>query len=1124
MRGFVTIFTRCVILQFTLLTSLSSPSQIMNWANQTGSSSTDLGFSITKDINGNIISCGAFSNSNVDFDPGPGFFTLSSNGDYDIYVTKSNSAGQLLWAFRVGGVLRDEAYNVGTDVSGNIFITGYFRGSNVDFDPGPGTFLLSSNGDSGGDPGWGGDIYVAKYDPSGQFLWAINIGGSQLFDSSNILDVDQNGNVYFGGYFNEAIDFDAGPGTTILDWNTGRIFLAKYNASGQFVWAFNFGSGGNVDNNVYGIKWGPSGNVYVTGFYQGTSIDFDPGPGISLLSSNGSYEFYVAKYTENGQFQWATSAGGTGVDVARSLIIDNSENIYIIGDYWSSSIDFDIASAGGQITNNGASDIFFVKYNNAGQNIFAYGFGGSNTDLGLGLTTDNTYVYIGGGFMGTNIDFDPSIINAPLNSNGGSDIFYSKYLLNGQFQCAFNIGGTSNDYCRSLISTGLNKVSATGYFQSINADFDPESGTYLLSSAGSHDIYHAEYEWNLTVTSINDTTICSGQSVQFTGNGANTYSWSPTTGLSNPNISNPIATPTVTTQYIVTGFIGSGCMARDTVLVTVNPLPSVMTNNDTTICQGTQAQLNGTGAVTYIWSPTTGLSNPNISNPIATPTTTTQYIISGTDINGCVGKDTVVITVGASINVTANNDTTICNGNQVTLNATGASIYSWTPVFGLSDPNISNPIASPIITTQYVVTGSNSNGCTGSDTVLIIVNPLPIVQTNSDTIICQNEQVQLSATGATVYSWSPSSGLSNPNIINPVASPSATTQYVVTGTASNGCSAKDTVVITVNPIPVITISNDTIICRNSSVQLSAAGGIIYSWAPSSTLNNTSISNPIATPTSNTIYYVIVTDINNCSSTDSVSISLLNAAQFSASSALSVCTNGSVQLNASGGDSYSWSPSSTLNDPSIANPIATPLSSTTYSVTISESTCNESATLTIPVIVLPLPDIDITKSNDIDCIYDFAILNAIGAMTYSWSPSGTLNNSAIANPIARPIQTTQYVVKGTDNNGCSNYDSIIVKVEFSNKGIFLIPNAFTPNKDGLNDCFGVRLWGGLEEFEFKIYNRWGALIFHTNDATKCWDGKWKQKEQDPGVFVYWVRAKSICSPDIIFKKGTVVLIR
>src|SRR6185503_16116568 len=142
--------------------------------------------------------------------------------------------------------------------------------------------------------------------------------------------------------------------------------------------------------------------------------------------------------------------------------------------------------------------------------------------------------------------------------------------------------------------------------------------------------------------------------------------------------------------------------------------------------------------------------------------------------------------------------------------------------------------------------------------------------------------------------------------------------------------AKDTVLINVFSKPAITTTNDTSICRNTSVQLFASGGISYSWSPSSTLNDPSIANPIASPAANTTYYVTVTDANTCTNTDSVKVSFRNVAQFSASSALSVCQNSSVQLTASGGDTYSWSPASTLSDPNISNPVASPLTSTNYS--------------------------------------------------------------------------------------------------------------------------------------------------------------------------------------------------
>ena len=166
-----------------------------------------------------------------------------------------------------------------------------------------------------------------------------------------------------------------------------------------------------------------------------------------------------------------------------------------------------------------------------------------------------------------------------------------------------------------------------------------------------------------------------------------------------------------------------------------------------------------------------------------------------------------------------------------------------------------------------------------------------------------------------------------------------------------------------------------------------------------------------------------------------------------------------------------------------------------------------------------------KQNDIDCIQNTSRLNASGAVNYKWTPATSLNDPNIANPIATPTATIQYTVEGTDAAGCKNTDTISVIVDYSVKnGLYLMPNAFTPNNDGLNDCFGVKYWGTITEIEFNIYNRWGELVFKTTDPAKCWDGKWKGLLQSSAAFVYWIKAKTPCSPEPFFRKGTVMLIR
>ena len=180
-------------------------------------------------------------------------------------------------------------------------------------------------------------------------------------------------------------------------------------------------------------------------------------------------------------------------------------------------------------------------------------------------------------------------------------------------------------------------------------------------------------------------------------------------------------------------------------------------------------------------------------------------------------------------------------------------------------------------------------------------------------------------------------------------------------------------------------------------------------------------------------------------------------------------------------------------------------------------------MTTNVEVIPLPTVNASKSNDIDCSNDKSNLSATGAIQYTWSPATTLNNSNIPNPVATPVAATQYTVIGFDNEGCSNFDTITVKVTGVNKGDYLMPSAFTPNNDGLNDCYGISYWGVIQELEFSIFNRWGERIFYTTDRNKCWDGTYKGVKQDGNVFVYMIKAKTSCE-SLVFRKGTFVLIR
>lgn len=633
--------------------------------------------------------------------------------------------------------------------------------------------------------------------------------------------------------------------------------------------------------------------------------------------------------------------------------------------------------------------------------------------------------------------------------------------------------------------------------------------------------------------STNDTTICRGSSKQIIGVGSFNFCWSPALYLDNPNISNP----TTSTQQNITYYYTAETLGPN--LVTNGNFNS---GNTGFTSQYTYSN-NNTLAGEYFVGP-----NPQAWN--ATLNTCSDHTSGNGNMLMVNGSATPNMVVWAqTINVTPNTNYSFSSWVQSLSNAASAQLF-----FSING----NPIGDSLLSSQPLCTWtafhSNWNSGTATSAIISIINKgnlaqgshfalddisfaaiqlktdsvrisvdSPWVRTNNDTTFCNGGQVQLNATGANTYSWSPVTGLNNPNIANPIATPATTTQYIVTGTTTNGCTAKDTVMININARPVVIMSADTTVCAGASVQLFATGGSSYSWTPAASLNNPNISNPVAIPVTTTTYYVTVTGLNSCTNNDSVKIDVRSPSLFSVNSPLNTCLFVPVQLSATGGDTYLWSPSQGLNNATTASPTATPTITTTYNVLITDTTCHIANTLTTTVTVLPTPNVQAQKANDINCLYDKSVLTASGALSYIWSPITGLSNPNIGTTEASPAATTQYIVKGKDANGCENSDSITLFVSNDGKSGYFIPNSFTPNGDGLNDCIGVKYWGSITDFEFSIFNRSGVRVYYSKNPTQCWDGTYLGSPQPPSVFVYYIKAKSNCDNQI-FRKGIITLIK
>lgn len=236
----------------------------------------------------------------------------------------------------------------------------------------------------------------------------------------------------------------------------------------------------------------------------------------------------------------------------------------------------------------------------------------------------------------------------------------------------------------------------------------------------------------------------------------------------------------------------------------------------------------------------------------------------------------------------------------------------------------------------------------------------------------------------------------------------------------------------------------------------------------------------------------------------------------------VCMGDSVRLTASGGDSYQWLPVKGVGNPNAASTAAQLKETTEYNVIISDSKCGFKDTLSTGVTVKPLPSMQLRKSNDVNCDVAYSNLIATGGISYNWQPQEFLSDPRIYNPIAKPKQTTTFNCVVAGSNGCVSRDSIKVIVKNEGKLPFLMPNAFTPNGDGLNDCFGVQKRGIITNMQLSVFNRYGGRVFYTTTPDKCWDGKLNGVPQDVGTYVYILSLDGACGTET--HKGTLVLLK
>lgn len=680
---------------------------------------------------------------------------------------------------------------------------------------------------------WNGsnfDIVTTKFDAAGSLVWTASYNGAgNDFDEARAITTDTAGNIIVTGT----------TATTAINYD---IAVIKYDPAGNLLWDTTYNGPGNNYDEPNDVITDSAGNIYITGGSDGLGSGADV---VTIAYSAAGSQLWATRYT----------GSGNNIDAGKAIALDTAGNVYITGTTRTNSV------------NN--QDVITIKYDAAGVQQWFIRFNGPGSvyDEGTDIAVNDTGgIFICGyvrALVGvTNYDY----ITLAYSTSGA--------LL---WQQSINGAGNENDRANSITITPFGKVAVTGRTLGTGATvedcttilYDAVTGAQLWiktfdGAAVNYDEGRKVISDSLGNIFVAGYAFTTGQNNNYllleydsAGNEILRDRWNGSGNNSDQAYS--IGIDTLGSVYLGGSSRGAGT-GEDFAVVKFCRLQT-NAGADTTVCQGASVQLNASSSFGGIdsvwWVPASGLSNPNIANPIATPSANTCYVAYIRNSYGCINTDTVCVSLFPLPvpEITANGPLSFCIGGQVTVTAQDTTSSTVSYLWNTGDTTQSITVNTSGTYTVNVITTTN---CASQNQITVTVNPLPVVSAGNDVSFCSSTNVTLCATGAANYNWSPAFGLSDSTIACPVAGPTQSTTYVVTGTDVNGCVDTDTVSVILFPFPGVPV-----ITQNVAVLTSSAAST-YQWY----FNN----NPIAgatsqsyTPTQNGTYYVVVTDSNGCTS-------------------------------------------------------------------------------------------------------------------------------------------------------------------------------------------------------------------------------------------------------------------
>ncbi len=940
--------------------------------------------------------------------------------------------------------------------------------------------VVSTVGTFGGSSSYGpyciGDL---KSSPDGNRLVAACHGygsastlGAELYDFdrttgivSNCIVIDSTNGMYSAEFSPDNTKLYTTPNnSSIYQYDLTAGSAAAIRATRAYIGSLGFSA----------LKLAPDGKIYFSQSVSGTTIGAIPSP-----NTAGTGCGYVSSAV--------TLASGSSIWIQFS-------NIYI-------------AVAGGD-TSTTRKDTVACIPSGSSINLTAHATGATTTSYywddattasTRAITAAGTYwVVIDTGGCHKEIDTIVVTSPAPVNTSNIRDTSACAYF--------FPITLTASPGFSTYHWTG----GATGTTHSI-----PTPGTYWVWASDScnntvTDTFHVSVIAPDTTIGTSTTyapCIVTAPLALTASAGFTSYKWN--TGSTSATI-NAFASGTYWVYKI------SGCTAIvDTFHVNFITIPVLNLGADVAVCIGDSIVLSSAqpAGTVYTWS--TG----STADSIHVKTSGTYWLRL---FNGCTITDSIHILVSPFPVVNLGPDTANCSGTPVTLQSAGSytfPTYLWSDGTGAATDVVS-------VTGDYWLKVTVA-GCAAADTIHVTIQYDTFHLFNGDTAICKGKVVQavLNANPSATFQWLPTAGIATSTVRSPLITPDTSATYVVTISLPGCPDVKDSFHVDVQPVPDVYIGGNRFICLYDTIHINANvkptwyTGYMYSWSPATSLDFTNTPTVVFTAGVSQKYYLTVTTTAGCTGKDSAQL-IVQAGDFGGiNQDFAVCPHDSVLLTGTGGVSYQWHPGLYLSDSNAATPWVKPIADITYHLVVTSNVgCHDTVSLHVTVHPAAL----ITMEDSIT-LYpgETAQLSPLtNCNTFLWFPPAGLSSATISNPVASPDISTRYIVRGTTTDGCVAYDSIDVNLDPAS--LLTLPNAFTPGT-GVNNKFSIIKRGQANLNYFRIFNRWGQVVFETTNIDAGWDGTFNGAQQPLGVYVYDVQA--VTHSGLLFNKhGNVTLLR